>query len=125
MRRSPMRTKRKPPLPREIVAHWARVRALGCIVTGTHRDVTLHHVHSGSIAQLGVGRQKWKSSDWLVIPLTRELHSLDPEGIDASCGVSTWEERYGKQTELVDEVCRRLQLNVWTLAGIEREVEWQ
>lgn len=125
MRRTPMRSKRKPPLPREIIDHWRRVRALGCIVTGSQRDITLHHVHSGSIAELGVGRQKWKTSDWLVIPLTIELHSLDPHGIDASCGVLTWEKKNGRQVDLVDEVCRRLRLNVWGKAGIDRYVKWQ
>jgi hypothetical protein len=124
MRRSPLRTKRKPPLPPEVRAHFARVRALGCIVTGSHRNLTLHHPHSGSMAELGYGRQKWKSSDFLVIPLVMELHSLDPEGIDAKKGVLSWEEDYGKQVDHVDEVCRRLKTNVWTLAGIDREVTW-
>ncbi|HQR22949.1 MAG TPA: hypothetical protein PKV98_18935 [Burkholderiaceae bacterium] len=123
MRRSPLRTKRKPPLPPEIRAHFARVRALGCAVTGSHVQVTLHHPHSGSMAELGYGRQKWKSSDWLVIPLRIELHSMGPEAIDGAKGVLSWEADYGKQVDHVDEVCRRLRENLWLKAGIDRQVE--
>jgi type IV secretory pathway TrbF-like protein len=123
MRRTPMRSKPKPPPPPEIRKHWDRVRALGCVVSGNHAMVTLHHVHSGSIAEIGVGRQKWKTSDWLVIPLIIELHSIGPEAIDGSKGVRSWEAQYGRQVDHVDWVCRQLGVNVWKLAGVEREVE--
>lgn len=62
-----------------------------------------------------------KTSDWLVIPLDWMMHTGNL-GIDGSMGVWTWEERYGRQVDHLDDVCRQLGYNVWEKAGIEREL---
>lgn len=95
---------------------------MGCLITGTP-SCTLHHVHGGSVRHLvhkGMGQ---KVSDWLVIPLRAELHSIGPEAIDGGMGVRAWEQKYGAQLAHLDDVCRQLGVNVWRKAGIEREVE--
>jgi hypothetical protein len=61
-----------------------------------------------------------KSSDWLQIPLATWLHVGD-QGIDV-IGVETWEARYGRQIDHLEEVSRRLGYSVFALAGFEREV---
>ena len=103
-----------------IVAHEARVRELGCIVTGSRWRVTMHHCHGGSMKDLGihVGTGQ-KASNWLQIPLTQKLHVLDGMGIDAG-GITLveWEKTYGTQVELLKEVSRRLGYNVFEKAGI-------
>jgi hypothetical protein len=103
-----------------IVAHEAKVRELGCIVTGSRWRVTLHHCHGGSMNEVGVHvGMGQKASNWLQIPLTQSLHVLDGMGIDA--GVITlveWEKIYGTQVELLKEVSRRLGYNVFEKAGI-------
>ena len=110
------------PANREERAHWGRVRELGCIVTGSMTDVTIHHCHSGSIAAMGYNRGSTRSNHWLVIPLTLRLHSLDPDGIDAGCGVLTWERKFGSQVAHLDTVSLLLGYNVWARAGVERDV---
>lgn len=107
-----------------IKRHWARLRELGCIVTGFSCDVTIHHCHSGSMVYVGVNRGGGeKVSDWLTIPLNLYLHSMGPEAIDGAKGVLTWEQAYGTQVSLLDKVCQRLEMNVWERAGVAREVE--
>lgn len=105
----------------EIRAHWSRVAALGCIVSG-RSSPTLHHVHGGSVKHLvhkGMGQ---KVSDWLVIPLAPEYHT-GAHGIDLGCyTIEEWERRFGSQADHLDEVCRSLGVNVWQKAGIDREV---
>ena len=102
--------------------HWDRVRALGCIVTKRTDRVTLHHVHSGSIARMGINRGSTRSNHWLVIPLHPDLHCVGPHAIDGSCGVLTWEMTFGTQVEHLDRVSRLLGYNVWKRGGVEREV---
>lgn len=105
----------------EIKRHWARVAQLGCIVTGLDNP-TIHHVHGGSVADLGVQKGMGrKVSDWLVIPICHSLHVGDC-GIDYGMGIRTWEEKFGKQADHLDEVCRRLGYNCWKKAGIDRDV---
>lgn len=63
-----------------------------------------------------------KVSDYLVIPLDAEFH-VGRWGIDtgqAWLTVEAWEARFGTQVEHLDTICRRLGVDVWTLAGIER-----
>lgn len=72
-----------------------------------------------------------KSSDWLTVPIAWDFHTGD-QGIDNGMArtvdgkflsVEVWEEVYGKQSDMLDRVCRELGVNVWKLAGIDREVE--
>lgn len=110
-------------VPAAVKRHWARVRELGCIVTGSKHDVTLHHPHGGSMKLRGVHRGEGaKSSDWLVIPLRKDLH-IGPGGIDGfpRPSVDEWEARYGAQASMVDQVCARLGVNVWERARAEEK----
>lgn len=59
-----------------------------------------------------------KVSDWLVIPLAIELHSLGSDGIDSGCGVLTWEKRFGTQFDHLVWVCRQLGVDVFDKANI-------
>jgi hypothetical protein len=94
-----------------------RLRAMGCIVSGRTDRVTIHHVHSGSIAERGFNRGgAQKLSDWLVIPLDLFLHSMGPEAIDGACGVQTWESKYGKQADYIDRLCADMGMDLWALA---------
>jgi len=99
----------------EIKSHWKRVRLLGCIVTGNMDSVTLHHPRGGSIYErIGTRGAGKKTSDWLVIPLCSQLHILSNWGIDGGkMSVEEWEKAFGRQVEMVDEVGRRLGLNLW------------
>ena len=63
-----------------------------------------------------------KSSDWLVIPLAAHYH-VGALGIDGALSVPEWERRFGAQADHLDDVCRSLGVNVWKLAGVDREVE--
>jgi hypothetical protein len=106
----------------EIRRHWDRVAGLGCIVTGV-MPATIHHIHGGSVAELGIQKgMGQKPNDWLVIPVCYDLH-VGRQGIDSGVGVRTWEKQYGRQVDFLDEVCRRLGINVWLKAGIQREVD--
>lgn len=110
-------------VPAAVKRHWNRVRALGCIVTGSTKDVTLHHVHGGSVKARGVHRGAgMKNSDWLVIPLREDLHT-GPGGIDGfpRPSVEEWEARWGSQAAMVDQVCARLGVNVWEKAAAEEK----
>jgi hypothetical protein len=107
----------------EIRRHWDRLREMGCIVTG-RPDPTIHHCHGGSMRDLGIQKGiGLKTSDWLVIPLAAELHSIGPNAIDGAMGVKDWEYLYGSQVEYIDEVCRRIGIDVWVNAGIERCID--
>lgn len=112
----------------EIRAHWDAVAAMGCIVTASRYDVTLHHGHGGSMCDRGFNRTFGrKTSDWLVMPLVRVLHvgpaspkaGLFPiDGADR-ISVKRWEAKYGKQADFLDEISRRLGVDVWAKARDE------
>jgi hypothetical protein len=106
--------------PRSIKEHHEKVRALGCVLTG-RKPATLHHVHGGSIKDLGyhVGMGQ-RQSDALVIPLMAEYHSIGPCGIDSGMGVETWERTFGTQASLVDEVGEALGYSLWELEAAWR-----
>lgn len=100
----------------ELRRHWNAVAAMGCIVT--RAPATLHHAHGGSMKLRGIHRSVGrKTSDWLVIPLSWELH-LGAEGIDR-IGVVRWEAKWGKQADMLDEIVRRLGVDVWAKAYAE------
>lgn len=105
--------------------HWPRVGCLPCIVTGSTHHVTLHHVHGGSIAEIGLHRgTSQKMSDWLVIPLSERYHTgeygIDSGDVYWGC-VDNWEEAFGTQREMLDRVSLIVGYNVYRCAGIDYE----
>lgn len=102
----------------ELRRHWSAVAAMGCMVTGA--PATLHHAHGGSVKGRGFHRSTGrKTSDWLVIPLSFDLH-VGSEGIDR-IGVKRWEAKYGTQAEMLDEIARRTGVDVWAKARAEEK----
>lgn len=113
------RAPRKPARTTQVDAYWNLLRGMGCMVTGLMSDLTIHHCHSGSMAERGVNRGGGeKVSDWLVIPLNLYLHSMGPNAIDGACGVLTWELRYGRQADFIDLLVEQTGVDVWALAGV-------
>lgn len=110
--------------------HWSNVAAQGCLVTGTFHDITIHHAHGGSLIERGFSRTFGrKTSDWLVLPIARALHvgpAAPKFGVYPIDGpdripVEEWEARYRKQAEMLDELCQRLQMDLWALARAEEK----
>lgn len=102
-----------------ILAHEKLLRELPCMASGSERDITLHHVHGGSMKDIGLhvgGGQK--ASDWLQIPITMYKH-IGNYGIDGGLGVITWEQANGTQLDMLKRVCVLLGVNVFEKAGIE------
>jgi len=107
----------------EIKRHWNKVAEVGCIITHSPNP-TLHHIHSGSCTEIiGLGGVALKTNDWLVIPLVGWLHVGGPQAIDGCIGVLSWEEKWETQVNLMDELCRRMNMNIWAKANITREVD--
>lgn len=120
-----------------IKRHWERVAQLGCLVTGTpyiegaegDTRVTIHHPHGGSMKERGVHRSLGrKASDLLVIPIIYRIH-LGPGGIDGfpRPTVEAWELEHRRQADMVDEVCRALNVDLWALAAAEArgQLSWR
>lgn len=112
----------------QIKNHWNNLAELGCVVSGSHYGVTMHHCHGGSMLQVpGFENPGWsqKANDWLVIPLVAKFHT-GKYGIDNGQGqyksVAEWEQEFGLQVDFLDELCRELGYNVWNMAGIDRDV---
>lgn len=118
--RKPMKTYRPKPLPADVKAYHARVRAIGCLISGSEKP-TLHHVHGGSCSSFTKPGMGQRSNHFLVIPLAAKYHNL-AGGIDGGMGVPTWERTYGTQLKMLLEVERVLGVDVFALAGIARPV---
>lgn len=107
--------------PAEVRRHWDRVRALGCIVTGSDHGVTIHHAHGGSVRDVWGGLKApgmaQRASHWLVIPLHWDLHTGD-RGIDNGYGVRSWERDFGEQVEYLIRVNRCLPYDMFELAQL-------
>ena len=119
-------------MPKNAKAHYANLARLPCVVTGTNQ-ITLHHVHGGSIieklALLGLrtvkGFGQRGMSDALVIPLAAELHCLDKgDAIDGAIGVRAWEKKWGNQSKYVDDVSEALGYNLWELHALWTRQMW-
>lgn len=89
-------------------------------MTHTHASVTLHHVHGGSVRGIVPRGLSLKSSNWLVIPLVAELHSVGPMAIDGSLPVAEWEARFGTQLEHLLWVERMLDIDLFAHAHLPR-----
>lgn len=69
------------------------------------------------LERLGVRGTK-KHSDYLVLPLSYRAH----QGVDGihTIGVETWEAKFGSQAEMLDELGRRLGVDLFKLAESDR-----
>lgn len=69
------------------------LHTLPCCVSGTRHNITAHHVIGHGLKAVG-----GKTSDYLAIPLSAELHLADfPGGLHR--GHKAWEVRHGSQLE--------------------------
>lgn len=99
--------------------HWNNVGNLKCVMSG-RPNPTLHHCHGGSMVVRGVQRGgSQKTSDFLVIPLDAEYHTGN-NGIDTAMSVNAWEDLFGDQADMLDEVSELLGYDVWELAEKEK-----
>lgn len=109
---------------RELRAHWNAVAAMGCLVTRSTWNITLHHAHGGSLLDRGFRRTFGrKTSDWLVIPIVMLIHT-GPGGIDGPPPrptVEEWEAKFRSQAEMLDEIVMRLGVDVWAKARAEEK----
>lgn len=107
---------RPKPKPPAIKAYWDKVASLGCVVTGSHDKVTIHHVHGGSIRGV-VPRGKGIKHDWMVIPLHFNYHT-GQFGIDTGLGVLAWEERYGTQLDFLLQVMKHTGVDPFAMSNL-------
>lgn len=104
-----LRKAAQPSLARYVEA----LREQNCMACG-YKTQTLHHIVGGSAQEKLGCRGNRKHSDWLQIPLC-DNHHQGRQGIH-TIGVSLWEIRYGDQTDMIDQLCERFQLDLWRLA---------
>jgi hypothetical protein len=102
---------------KEIYEHWDRVANMGCIISAQPAEIA--HCHGGSISTI-LGKEfrpgmAEKQNHWLVLPLSPRLHR-GQYGLDAN--VRTFEDAYGKQVHLLEELSERLGYCVFLKAGI-------
>lgn len=80
--------------------HMARVADLGCIVCRNEHDAftlaELHHVNAH-----GMGL---RSDNYSVIPLCPAHHRTGGYGVAVHAGKRTWEEIFGTEIELLEQV---------------------
>ena len=108
-------------VPANVRRYWDVVMKLGCSVTGSGLDLTLHHCHGGSMCERDASRMFGrKTSNWLVIPLVRKLH-VGPGGIDGfpRPPVHEWEAKHGRQADMIDRIIVATGIDVWELARAE------
>lgn len=78
----------------------SRVAGIGCIVCinehGEGSPAELHHINSH-----GVGL---RSDNYSVIPLCHAHHRTGGHGIAVHAGKKTWEERFGYEIDLLEQV---------------------
>jgi len=90
--------------------HWDHIRGLGCCISCTNIDVTIHHCHSGSITEyFGLVGWAMRQSDMLVIPLAAKFHT-GCYGIDSSFGVLAWEQQFGTQIDHLRRVAVQIRM---------------
>jgi hypothetical protein len=103
-----------------VTRHEKNLRELRCVVS-RKPDVTLHHVHGGSMKQhrwhVGMGQ---KQNPFLQIPLNAHYHTGNM-GIDTGVGVITWERTFGTQMEHLAWVNDQLDYDIWDQARFWEE----
>lgn len=81
--------------------HMSRVVALGCIVCHNigvmDCPAEIHHIRSG----MGMGQ---RNDHFSTIPLCHTHHRTGQAGIAFHAGSKTWQERYGTEEELLEQV---------------------
>lgn len=100
--------------------YWNALIFDGCIITG--REAEIAHAHGGSIVErMQEPKAKGKKLpryDWLVLPLSPELHRIGPLALDLD--VAAWERRNGTQAEWIDRLAKKHGLPLWALAQSRR-----
>ena len=107
-----------------VSVHEQNLRALPCVVSYL-RPVTLHHCHGGSMLELGpefpnpgIGQ---RANPFFQIPIHARFH-VGEFGVDhgqgSYKGVVAWEDQFGKQTELLNDVNGRLDYDLWEQARL-------
>lgn len=105
-----------------IVEYIDWLREQPCLVSGLW-PVTLHHIVGGSTQErLGV-RGNSKHSDWLQIPLHYDYHQ-GKFGIH-TIGVKEWEDRYGRQVDMIDKLCQVSGFDLWELAKEKKQKKYK
>jgi hypothetical protein len=80
-------------------AYQDRVRELGCIIC--ERPASIHHIRDG----IGKGQ---KASEYDVLPLCPDHHQHGGYGVAFHAGKRVWQEVFGTERDLLEEVQRRL-----------------
>ena len=105
-----------------VSVHERNLRNLRCVVSNQF-PVTLHHCKGGSMKAVHGGSPgiSQKVNPFFQIPLLAKYHVGD-QGIDTGMGeIKTkeqWEERFGKQVDLLHEVNSMLSYDIWIQAGM-------
>lgn len=99
--------------------YWSAVAALGCAVHGPGCAAEIAHVVGKPSVTERIKEPKAKGKklprhDWLVLPLCPALHRLYCWSLDNA--PKEWEATYGKCADMLDEVARRLGVDVWALS---------
>ena len=76
-----------------------RVRELGCLIC--ERPASLHHIRHG------VGKAQ-KADEYNVLPLCPDHHQNGGHGVAFHAGKKTWQEIYGTEEELLEQVKEKL-----------------
>jgi len=86
--------------------YLSKVSDLGCIVCLLHLDVfspaEIHHIRDGNV---GVGQ---RADDDEALPLCHRHHRTGGYGVAFHAGKKTWENKFGTQRELLEEVHKRV-----------------
>lgn len=107
--------------------HERNLRTLRCLVSG-HTAITLHHCHGGSMLELGEpfsnSGMAQRSNPFFQIPLHAQYH-VGEFGVDTGMGkiksVKQWEETFGTQRLLLDELDEVLPYDLWQQAALYEE----
>ncbi|HHT7559290.1 Ref family recombination enhancement nuclease [Raoultella ornithinolytica] len=86
-------------------AHFARLVELGCIVCKLHLGVysppEIHHIRAGC----GIGQ---RSDNSRAIPLCHAHHRTGGYSVAIHAGRKSWEEKFGTEAELLNQVLQEL-----------------
>ena len=86
--------------------HLSKVAEIGCIVCLNENygqsPAEIHHIRSGQ----GMAQ---RASNYEVIPLCPIHHRNGGHGVAVHAGIETWQERFGTEVELLEQVKEMLQ----------------
>lgn len=86
--------------------HLSKVAEIGCIVCLNENygqsPAEIHHIRSGQ----GMAQ---RASNYEVIPLCPIHHRNGGHGVAVHAGIETWQERFGTEVELLNQVKEMLQ----------------